>query len=346
MTVLSLLAASFTFTATATGVEKGVPIEFPFVGKGSDRDYESLFVLDGSVDDLCKGIEAAGCPRGRPVDTRECVVWPVGCKVSISPALETYLDSNLSDGSQLAPLIYTGGKRTPDGRCDAATNMPLSAFSVYSLPQSPLVYAVPYEQGNVYNCHLAKSKIEKGTRVSFTLTWGADSRPTALQLLVRPGKATEVVMSLKSAAEKGEVDALIDFDESLTVAEAKSVAEALAVVDSPRVKINGRRPGRLYYRAFLPLTKWLDRQERLVQPFEFTIGQTNRIVHIDEDWSVEGPDPKLTPRDISFDEVKSFPNTDTCLVFAKSLTTLKDIYSIVADTRLTQIKTWYVYVLD
>ena len=46
----AILAASMTFTATATGVEKGTPVEFVFAGGNTDRDYETMFLIDGSVD--------------------------------------------------------------------------------------------------------------------------------------------------------------------------------------------------------------------------------------------------------------------------------------------------------
>jgi len=346
MTFLSLLAASFTFTATATGVEKGTPIEFPFVGEGSDRTYEALFVIDGSVDAFCRGLEAAGCLRGKPENVKDCILWPVGCQVSFTPSLDDYLESHLTDGESLAPTIYTGGLRLPDGRCDAETNMPMSVFSAYSLAQSPVVFGAHYEQGAVYHCHIAKQKIEKGTRVSFTLSWKPSSRPTPLSLVVRPGNATEVIRSLKNAAATNEVDALIDFDGSLTVSEAKTVAEALAVVDSHRVKINGVRAGHLYFRAFLPMVKWRDRQERLVQPFELTLAETNKLIHVDEDWSVEGLDPKLTPHEIRFSDASQYPNTDTCFIFAKSDDRLSKIYKVMEDMNCTKVSTWYIFVQE
>ena len=46
----SLIAAALTFTATATGVEKGTAVEFFFAGKNTDRDYETMFLLDESID--------------------------------------------------------------------------------------------------------------------------------------------------------------------------------------------------------------------------------------------------------------------------------------------------------
>ena len=343
MMFFSLLAATFTFTATATGVEKGTPIEFVFVGKGSDRDYEALFVLDYSVDAFCRGLERAGFPRGMPEDPGSCYLWPVGCTVEMNPPLGSYLESSLPDGIPLQPIIYTGGTRMADGTCEASTNMPLSAFCVYSLAQSPLVFNGHYEQGNVYNCHRAKDKIEKGTRVTFTLSCNTNSLPRPFSQTLEPGKAAELIKALRDASVRSEVNARIDFSPELTVSEAVVAARALSVIDSSRVKINGMAPGRLFYRAFLPLVKWLDRKERLVQPFELTVGMTNSLVHIDEDWSVEGDDPKLTPQAISFDQVGKFPNTETCFIYVAPTSRLSSVYQAMSELKGSSVKTWYVF---
>lgn len=342
MILSSLLAATFTFTATATGVEKGAPIEFVFVGKGSDRDYEALFVLDDNVDDFCRGLESSGFPSGKPEDSRTCVLWPVGSTVQMDPPLASFLESTLPDNAPVPPVIYTGGSRLADGKREAMTNMPLSAFCVYSLAQSPLVFNGHFEQGNVYNCHLAKRKIEKGTRVTFKLTCDPNSFPHPFSQTLQPGKSAELIKSLRAASVDSEIDARIDFSPELSVAEAVAAARALSVIDSCKVKINGVSTG-LFYRAFLPLVKWTDRQERLIQPFELTIGPTNVLVHIDEDWTVEGNDPKLTPHEIGFNDARNYPKTDTCFIYAAPTTHLSAVYRAMSDLKDSSVKTWYVF---
>ena len=57
--MLSILfvAASLSFSATATGVEKGTPIEFLFAGKDTDRDYETeLDAATTSIDRLVRDL--------------------------------------------------------------------------------------------------------------------------------------------------------------------------------------------------------------------------------------------------------------------------------------------------
>ena len=341
--IASLLAVALTFTATATGVEKGTPLEFAFVASGSDRDYEAMFVLDGSVNDFCKRLESAGIPRGKPVDTGTCHLWPVGCELTFDPPLSTYLDIRLPDALPTPRTVYTGGSRLPDGACDASSNMPMSVYSLYSLPQSPIVYDCVFDQGMVYGHQLAKVHLKKGERVSFTIQADIKSLPREISLTIRPGSAVSDIQTIKKEAEKGPVSVLVDFSGDLTVSEAVSVAKALATIDSVNVKINGCN--RLYFRSFLPKIEWLDRQQRLTQPFELQISEPDTLTFVEEDWSGSGTDPILTPRVISFPESAKHSKTDTCFVYAAQDTQLSRIYSSL-DLLLNhaKISTWYVYI--
>lgn len=338
----ALLAAAFTFTATATGVEKGTPVEFLFAGKGTDRDYETLFVLDDSVDNFCKGLEKAGVPRGKPVDQAACRLWPVGCRLTFSPALETFLDGKMPEGYATGVPIYTGGTRLADGSCEASTNMPLSAYSIYTLAQSPIVFDGIYEQGVVYNSFTAKRTLEKGKRFSFSVTWDEKTMPKSLNLVARPGKAVELLSALRKAADDGEIDVTVGFDDNLSLKEATAVANSLATLDSVKIKLNG--VDNIFYRSFLPLVKWLDRKERLTQPFELTIGDSDKLLFIEEDWSVEGDDPKLTPKEISFADAVKYPRTDTCFIYTSSDTKISRICeSMKKFPKDARIRNWYVF---
>ena len=341
MMVSAILAASLSFTATATGVEKGTPVEFVFAGRNTDRDYESMFLIEDSVDGFCAKLEKAGLPRGRPTDPTTCRLWPAGCRLKFEPSLSSFIDGKMPEGLAVSDPIYTGGTRLIGGNCDAGTNMPASVFSIYSLSQSPIVYNGIYDQGAVYGSFTAGMALKKGERVSFTVTWDAETLPKSLHLTIRPGNSPEVLRRLKDESAKGELDVLIGFDETLTIDEATAAANALATIDSPRVKINGFT--NIFYRAFLPLVKWLDRKERLTQPFELTLGDSDKLVFIEEDWTVEGDDPKLTPREIPFETAKEHPRTDTCFIFAEPKTALSRVLRTKEKLRDTNIKNWYVF---
>ena len=341
MMVSAILAASLSFTATATGVEKGTPIEFVFAGRNTDRDYESMFLLEDSVDEFCTKLERAGLPRGKPTDPAACRLWPAGCRLKFEPSLSSFIDGKMPEGLAASDPIYTGGTRLVGGICDAGTNMPASVFSIYSLSQSPVVYNGIYEQGVVYGSFTAGKTLKKGERISFAVSWDAETLPKSIYLTIRPGNSVEVLRRLKDESTKGELDVLVGFDKSLTVAEATAAANALALVDSPRIKINGC--SNIFYRSFLPLVKWQDRKERLVQPFELTVGNPDKLVFIEEDWTVDGTDPKLTPREIPFTEAVKHAKTDTCFIYADGQTTVARIQKAMDLLKACPIRNWYVF---
>lgn len=336
-----LLAASLSFTATATGVEKGVPVEFVFAGRNTDRDYESMFLIDDTVDELCRKLEQAGLPCGRPTDADSCRLWPVGCTLRFEPALTNFIGVSAQDANALLSPVYTGGTRLKDGSREANTNMPASVYSTYLLAQSPIVPNGVADQGAVYGSLTANKVLKKGERLSFTVSWDPTSMPRAVHLTVAPGNAVEIFKRLRAESEKGEVDALIGFSDDLTVAEATAAANALATIDSARVKINGCT--NIFFRSFLPLVKWLDRQERLVQPFELTLGDPDQLVFIEEDWSGEGEDPKLTPKNIPFAEAVNHSRTDTCFIFTTAETRLSRLRDAMSKLGNAKVRNWYVF---
>lgn len=338
------LSASLSFTATATGVGKGTPLEFVFADRNTDRDYETMFLLDESVADFCRRLERAGLPRGMPTDAVSCRLWPVGCPLTFSPSLDKYVETSLPDDLPAAPPIYTGGSRDNKGEPIAATEMPASAFSVYTLAQSPIVHDGIFEQGRVYGRHLAAVELKKGTKVTFTVTWNAEDMPRHLDVTVTSTNAAETLSLLRRESEGRELDVTVAFDPEMKVSDARAAAVALSRIDSRRIKLNGRADGSLFYRAFVPEPEWTNRAARLVQPFELTISATSEtFVFIEEDWSVEGDDPKLTPKEISFGDAAKYAKTDTCFIFAAPEERLKRIMESVSRLNSSPVRTWYVF---
>lgn len=336
-----LLSATLTFTATATGVEKGSAIEFVFAGKDSDRSYETMFLLDDTVDEFCAKLEKAGIPRGKPTDLAACRLWPTGCTLRFEPSLADFISGKMPEGLPDSDPIYTGGTRLANGRCDAGTNMPLSVFCTYTLAQSPIVYNGIYSQGIVYNSFSAAKTLKKGERFTFTVSGDARTMPRQIHLTAKPGRGVELLKRLREESDRSEIDVLVGFSDDMTVAEAKAVSAALSSIDSPRVKLNGVT--NVFYRSFVPLEKWRDRQERLQQPFELTIAEPDQLVFIDEDWTVEGDDPKLTPKTISFAEAVKYPKTDACLIYADATTSVARVTAAMRKLEKSKIRNWYVY---
>lgn len=344
MIIASLIAASFTFTATATGVAKGTPVEFMFAGAESDRDYETMFLIDVPVDEFCYGLEKAGVPRGDAQDIKDCKLWPVGCPLVLEPSIDEFIERKPLPGGPTNPaIIYTGGTRDATATPFAASNMPMSVFSLYTLDQSPLLFDGIFEQGDVYGLNLAKMTIEKGKRYKFTLKWDEKTRPSTISVVFRPGNSIETLKSVKAAAEKGDLVVKASFSPELTINEAKAAANALALIDSRGIKVNGRDSDGFFFRAFIPAVKWLDRKERLVQPFEIHIASGKpRLLFIDEDWSGDGVDPILSEREISFDDAAKYAKTDTCFIYAPSSSRVAELQPYLAKMPKT-VHTWYIY---
>lgn len=317
-----LLAASLTFTATATGVEMGTPLEFFLAGKDTDRDYETMFLLDEPIDRFLARIEKAGLHRGDPPDHRSCRLWPVGQEISLEPSIDAFVETSMPEGLSLGPIIHTGGSRDEAGVLEAISNMPSAVFSLYTLPQSAFLFNGIYEQGIVYGAHKAKVSLKKGEKRTFKLKWDENKQIQHLKLKFEKGNVKEKFTLLKEKAFLSEIDLQVDFADDLTLSECTAIANALAEIDSVRVKINGRSDGDFFYRAFLPLVKWRDRKERLMQPFEVKIGNPDTVIYIDEDWSVEGNDPKLTEKVISYSQMSGFQKTDTVFFYAQKETTV------------------------
>ncbi|MBQ2628692.1 MAG: hypothetical protein IJG13_03355, partial [Kiritimatiellae bacterium] len=257
---------------------------------------------------------------------------------------ERFVTTKLPAGLSPAPAIYTGGTRQKDGTPIANVDMPSSVFSLYSLAQSPVVFNGIFEQGIVYGAHLAAVELKKGTKVEFTATWDSASAPKHLDVTIRHGEAASTIARLKDESAASELDVTVGFSPELTVAEARAAAKALEVVDSARVKVIGLAPNSLFYRAFLPSLHWTNRLSRLEQPVELRITPSDEtLVFIEEDWSVPGDDPKLTPHAITYAEAAAHSKTDTCFIFTNPDVPLSRLMDCIRKMPKGQIINWYVF---
>jgi len=334
-----------TFTATSTGIGAKTPVEFFLAGKGSDRDYETAFLLEDSVEDLAAALEKGGLPRGKPLSQAQCRLWPVGQEVTITPPPSAFIDSTPPEGTDAFPAFcYTGGARDKVGRTEADAEMPKAVLALYDCPQSLFQYGAIYPQELVYGKHVLTNALEKGVRRSFTVSWTDRPSYRSFAFELRPDNAAEILATLKRESAKGDLDVTVSFAPDVTVAACTAFANALSVIDSVHIKINGVADGNLFYRAFLPLVKWRDRKERLVQPFEITLDAhgTPRAVRLDEDWTVEGLDPKLTEVPVTIDEMGKFPKTDTALFFVPKSLPFKTIQNVLKKLPKT-VRVFYVF---
>ena len=340
-----------TFTAIATGVATNTPVEFMFLAPGSEHEYEAMFTLEAPVADFAHAFDEAKIPRGRPLDAAGCILSPSGVKLTLEPALDAYLTGEVNGkGVPFAPLVYTGGARAADGSPLAATNAPNAAFSFYDLPQSLVLFDGNFPQGDVYGRYRPRVALKKGERLSFTFRWDGTNRPNRVTLEFSPSNQVACLKRMMEESEKTTTEVLASFAPELTLREAIGVAKALATVDSPRVRIIGRE--RLFFRAYLPLEQWRDRRERLTQPVEvhFNADGGFRYIEIDEDWNVEGSDPKLTEKCRRFADLaevaaavdRSANRSDTIFLYAAPETRLERLFAL-HDLIRRPITNWYVF---
>ena len=298
------------FTAKATGIDTAVPVEFVIAGPGSDRDYESLFITDDSLKDIVEAMSKAGIPTGKTYDVDKCILWPIGPVVEFEPRIDSLVRIKEDVDYRLYDTVYTGGNGNYD--------MPLAVLSTYTFSQSLFSFDDSLDQSVGYGCFIATRQWQKGDKITFKVTW--------------KGGAT--------------VDTTPDFPADKTLAEAVKYAQAVQLLDTRTSKVNGFKEGQFFYQAFLPKEQWKDRKERLVQPIEIRLTSTNVVTTvIDEDWSVDGPDPKLTARIVDFD--KAFAEkkkvTNVVFFFAPADTKLERLYEL--KKRIpASYRNFYVYV--
>lgn len=333
---------SVTFTATATGVKKGEAVEFGFITKESANGYEALFSLDDPIEDILSAMKKARFPEGRPIDPEKCDLRSVGAYVELTPAITDFITFKKGVERILPEIVFTGGTLDAKGLPVARNNAPGAFFAFFDCPQSPLLFDGLFNQGDVYGDYLSKDGLKKGEQKTFTLKWRG-KKMKSLEFELSKTNVAETLLLLKKESQSNVLDVKFSFAGDLTVADGVQIANALTLIDSDRIKINGVKDGNLYYRAFLPLIKWLDRSERLLQPFELTLAEKDKLVFIEENWDVEGIDPKLTEKEISFSDAAKHPKTRTCFIYAAKTDKLSRIFEAMAKFKKGQIVSWYIF---
>ena len=320
--VADTMSRSVRFLVEATGLDKSETVEFFAIGPLSDRAYESLFVTVPSPAAIASALERVGVPRGVPPDIAGARLWPCGEKLTLSAkrlkpdapspaplALADLLNDTAAkdEGAILhAPFLYTGGQRDASGAPVAATNIPCSVFALYSHAPSPLLLDGQFDQSSAYGRFRSKIKCTAGDLFELTLRW--DGRTTVLRrdVTFTVANMKEQFAALRSESEGRDLFVCPSFGTGTTVEEAASIAHALSMLDGKALKISGAASGKFFFRAFLPDSTWRERAGRIFQPFEVHVAAdgAKKFVFVEEDWSGEGLDPVLKPKETPFSEWK------------------------------------------
>ena len=369
--VADAASRSVRFLAEATGLEDATTVEFLAIGPLSDRAYESLFVTVPSPAAIASALERVGVPRGVPPDIAGARLWPCGEKLTLSAkrlkpdapspaplALADLLNDTAAkdEGAILhSPFLYTGGQRDDAGAVVAATNIPCAVFALYSHSPSLLLLDGQFDQSSAYGRFRSKIKCAPGDLFEMTLRW--DGRTTVLRrdVTFTVANMKEQFAALRSESEGRDLFVCPSFGAGTTVEEAASIAHALSMLDGKALKISGAASGKFFFRAFLPDSTWRERSGRIFQPFEVHVAADGkkRFVFVEEDWSGEGLDPVLKPKETPFAEWKELPGLiaktgeaggkiNVLFIFAPKTTPVSALEPVVPALG-SRITTYYVF---
>jgi hypothetical protein len=267
-------------------------------------------------------------------------------RLSAPAAVEKPLRTLVRDAEAGAPLIgegglvFTGGRWTGEGGSAAYltdTQLPSSVISLYNEPGT--LFDVPFQVGQsaVYGRLTLAEALPFGDLLEIVVSplQPADGKPRVLPLTaVASMEGSEVMLTcagsdgavlqkarladalawLRARSDEGrEVFVTLDVEDTVPLRRAVDVARVFGMLDGKGVKLDGKTERGLFPRAFLPQEQWRERKGRNPQPFELhvTAGESGavikKMVFVEEDWSVEGLDPKLTPREHVFETWEELP---------------------------------------
>lgn len=258
-------------------------------------------------------------------------------RLDVPEAEERLISSLLADshpdGSLLAGgFLFTGGEWSAgegEPACLTSSEPPCSVVSLYN--QRGTLFDLPQQSGQseVYGRLTLAEKLPYGALmevilrpvnsesmvlpVEMTAALGDDNalrlHTRCLALKIERNESMESAMAwMRTQAESGkDLFVTLQFDPGLSMKQARDIARVFDILDGNGIKLYGKGKEGLYYRALLPQESWRKREDRNPQPFEIHLTRGDdgklqkKLVFIEEDWNVEGLDPKLTPKEYPFE---------------------------------------------
>lgn len=228
-------------------------------------------------------------------------------------------------------FVFAGGEWTDKGGREVCLTGSVPPCSVVSLYNESSVFDLPGQaaQSSVYGRLMMKEDLPYGTLLEVIV------RPVSSELRVRPVEITAFVENdqlrlhtqckpekidrkesvkegidwLRDQSGKGnDLFVTLSFDGEMTVSQARDAAALFDIINGNDVNLYGKQTDDVYYRAFLPQDSWRKREGRNPQPFEVHLSRgtdgtlEKKLVFIEEDWSVAGLEPKLTPKEYVFNK--------------------------------------------
>ncbi len=248
-----------------------------------------------------------------------------------TPEVESPLQQLICDAEIDEPLlgargvVFTGGTWTQEV-CETDTRAPCSVLSLYNAGDTLFDVPSQISQSEGYGRVTIAETLPYGALLEIVMRpLAAEGQAQVLPLTLavwasnqvisvtcqnkagkrlKEGDLATIVTWMKQLTEEGrELFVTVGMSDDLLVKQAVEVARIFDMLNGHGLKLEGKTPEGLFNQAFLPLEKWREREGRMPQPFELHVTRqadgtyAKKMIFIEEDWQVEGLDPKLTPRE-------------------------------------------------
>lgn len=299
------------------GLAEGYEVEFLLLGRLSDRAYEAAMIAWDDPSAIKKAATALGVPLGEEANAVRGMPMAQGERFTIEyapltegPLTFVSIAEEIEDACSTASQNLFGRGFPYIGRSTEDDQMPCAIIATYTGCNA--LFGMPYhaDKSGTYGLFRAKKERTYGTPVVVALRWqklpNGQPRVCHQQLLLTEESITntdQLIEELKAFCDNP-ADVFLDvrMEASLTLEAIRPVAQLLLAIEREGgYTILAPADNQVSVRAFSPKASWLNREGRLFQPWEIEIAPGEAggpasvtLCQIEEDWSVEGPDPALT----------------------------------------------------
>jgi hypothetical protein len=301
--------------AEAADVTADSIIEFFLIDETSGHDYESLAIAFTKPSDVRAALEFIGMKAGRTIDIRKHIFWVKGERVIMhidGKRSERYV----CDEDESAPesgMVFTGGIMIPSREDTNAmvyaadVREPSSMASNYNERDTVLDVPRRAPQKTVYGHNMLNPgmPMKAGRFIEITLEPEyKEGRKRVLDLVLQiknRGQKSEVrsqqeevvcrmsnkdytieelITYFRGLLENGQDPFVtLKFDDDLSLKSIKSFCTIIATLDTnDGIRVEPPAKGHLYYQAYNPPERFLNRKERINQPLELFLEKKDGVL--------------------------------------------------------------------
>ena len=314
--------------------------EYLIIDQDSSNGYEAMIWSFAKPGDIHTALEFIGMKSGRPRDNTQMRFWPKGEKVIASVLIgedairieKLIYDENTKTTLPEEGWIFTGSIviDCPTGGIEkiyvADKYDPRSIIAAYNEVASVLDPPWSASKGEFYDSHVASPDFKVGQHELITVRYEPalkNGETVVRDLVLTVTEDLSFILTKKETGkkmtDKATLDAALEeckklvadgrepfvtvkFDDALTISQIKGICSVLVMLDTKQgLRIDPPEIERLYYKAFLPNTRWLDAGGRSIQPWEVHLDlkdgelSGNMVFH-EVDWKPGQSKPDLTKK--------------------------------------------------